>query len=220
MRLLSQRLVLLGSLALLSLALSGCGGLLDQSNDDPVVMIITATPASGAAPSQASTPVPDPAPPSDEEPTPDAAAVVPSDDPAPPDPAPVQAGPGLLARVQARGNLICGTNADLPGFGFYDQVRGSWTGFDVDFCRTLAAAIFGDANAVEFVGLTTSGPNERFAAVREGRVDVLFRNTTWTIGRDLGQLAFGPTTFHDGQTFMVRADAGINNSNDLAGRRV
>jgi general L-amino acid transport system substrate-binding protein len=84
----------------------------------------------------------------------------------------------------------------------------------------VAAAIFGDAEAVEFVGLNTSGRNERFAAVRDGTVDVLFRNTTWTLGRDIAQLAFGPTTFHDGQTFMVRADAGVASSNDLAGKRI
>jgi general L-amino acid transport system substrate-binding protein len=84
----------------------------------------------------------------------------------------------------------------------------------------MAAAIFGDADAVEYVALNTAGANERFEAVRSGAVDVLFRNTTWTLGRDLAQLAFGPTTFHDGQTFMVRADAGIDSSADLAGKRV
>lgn len=125
-------------------------------------------------------------------------------------------GPGLLQRVRERGRLICGVNADLPGFGFYDNVRDRWSGFDVDFCRAVAAAIFGDADAVEYIGLTTSGANERFAAVREGRVDLLIRNTTWTLGRDLADLAFGPTTFHDGQTFMVRRDAGIAAVEDLA----
>jgi general L-amino acid transport system substrate-binding protein len=123
---------------------------------------------------------------------------------------------GLLQQVRERGRLICGVNADLPGFGFYDNVRNSWSGFDVDFCRAIAAAIFDDANAVEYIGLTTSGQNERFAAVREGRVDVLIRNTTWTLGRDLAELAFGPTTFHDGQTFMVRRDSGISTVDDLA----
>jgi general L-amino acid transport system substrate-binding protein len=90
----------------------------------------------------------------------------------------------------------------------------------VDFCRAIAAAVLGDATAIEFVGLNTSGRNERFEAVRSGQVDVLFRNTTWTLGRDLAQLAFGPTTFHDGQTFMVRADAGIGTSADLNGARI
>ncbi|NJN18812.1 MAG: amino acid ABC transporter substrate-binding protein, partial [Oscillochloris sp.] len=137
-------------------------------------------------------------------------------------PAAAQVAPaaGVLQRVQERGRLICGTNADLPGFGFYDQVRDRWSGFDVDFCRAVAAAVLGDADAIEFVGLTTAGRNERFAAVRDGQVDVLFRNTTWTLGRDLADLAFGPTTFHDGQTFMVRADAGIATVDDMDGARI
>ncbi len=131
-----------------------------------------------------------------------------------------QTGPGLLQEVRERGRLICGVNADLPGFGYYDNVRGTWTGFDVDFCRAIAAAIFDDAEAVEYIGLTTSGQNERFAAVREGRVDVLIRNTTWTLGRDLADLAFGPTTFHDGQTFMVRRASGIGTVEDLEGSTI
>ncbi len=126
----------------------------------------------------------------------------------------------VLQRVQDRGQLLCGTNADLPGFGFYDNVRGEWQGFDVDFCRVVAAAVLGDATAVEFVGLTTSGANERFEAIRNGTVDVMFRNTTWTIGRDVDGLAFGPTTFHDGQTFMVRNDSGIETIDDLAGSTI
>lgn len=141
-------------------------------------------------------------------------AQTPTADTAAEDPPP--ATPGLLQQVRERGRLICGVNADLPGFGFYDNVRNTWSGFDVDFCRAIAAAIFDEADAVEYVGLTTSGQNERFAAVRDGRVDVVFRNTTWTLGRDLADLAFGPTTFHDGQTFMVRRDTGISTVEDLA----
>jgi general L-amino acid transport system substrate-binding protein len=215
---LRYRLATMVILALAAVLLSGCGDLipLDQPTTAPVVLIVTATPAPGAPP-VAETPVailPTAPPTSADEPTPvDPVAQVPTE-------APVQVAPGLLARVQARGNLICGTNADLPGFGFYDRVRDNWSGFDVDFCRAMAAAIFGDAEAVEFVGLNTSGRNERFAAVRDGTVDVLFRNTTWTLGRDLADLAFGPTTFHDGQTFMVRTNAGIANSNDLADKRI
>jgi general L-amino acid transport system substrate-binding protein len=127
--------------------------------------------------------------------------------------------PDVLRTVQERGRLICGVNTDLPGFGFYDDVRDQWSGFDVDFCRVIAAAILGDANAVDFVGLTTSGPNERFAAIRDGKVDVLFRNTTWTLSRD-AVVAFGPTTFHDGQSFMVRKSSGITALNGLAGRAI
>lgn len=126
-----------------------------------------------------------------------------------------------LIEVQARGELLCGVNADLPGFGFYDAVRDRWSGFDVDFCRVIAAAVLGDANKVKFIAVTTAdGPNERFNAVRSGMVDVLIRNTTWTASRDGSGLAFGPTTFHDGQTFMVRKSLNIKTLNDLAGKRI
>ena len=127
---------------------------------------------------------------------------------------------GLLQQVRDRGQLICGTNADLPGFGFYDSVREEWQGFDADFCRVVAAAVLGNAEAVEFVGLTTSGANERFEAIRSGTVDVMFRNTTGSIGRDVAGLAFGPTTFHDGQTFMAREDSGIETVEDLVGSTI
>ncbi|HMQ32662.1 MAG TPA: amino acid ABC transporter substrate-binding protein [Chloroflexaceae bacterium] len=214
-----RALLRLLALAAAAALLAGCADLPfgQQPTAPPVVLIVTATPAPGAptaaAPPASPTPVAlgataEPAPEATAEPAPEATAE------------PAAAAPGLLQRVRERGRLVCGTNADLPGFGFYDSVRGRWTGFDVDFCRALAAAIFADAGAVEFVALTTAGPNERFEAVRSGRVDVLFRNTTWTLGRDLAQLAFGPTTFHDGQTFMVRADAGIAGSADLEGLRI
>ncbi len=187
--------------------LAGCGNLLpiNQSTptNQPVVVIVTATPAPNQPAAATSAPAP--------------TEVVPAQ---PTSAVPPPATTTLLERVRERGRLVCGTNADLPGFGFYDRVRDSWSGFDVDFCRAVAAAIFGDAEAIEFVGLNTSGRNERFEAVRSGSVDLLFRNTTWTLGRDLSQLAFGPTTFHDGQTFMVRTNSGITSSADLAGKRI
>ncbi len=193
-------------LTLLAAALAGCADLPfgQQPTQAPVILIVTPTPAPGA-PTTAATPEP-------AAPTADSAAA------ATPEPAPVQG--GLLQRVQERGQLICGVNADLPGFGFYDRVRNEWSGFDVDFCRAVAAAVLNDSQAVEFVGLTVAGENERFAAVREGRVDVMFRNTTWTLGRDVSDLAFGPTTFHDGQTFMVRSDSGIASLDDLSDTRI
>ncbi len=206
----------LRSLALAAAALlAGCSGLPlgDQPTARPVVIIVTATPAPAplasptAQPSATAVALAETAAPTA---APDSPAATPE----------APAAPALLQRVRERGRLVCGTNADLPGFGFYDSVRGRWSGFDVDFCKAMAAAIFGDADAVEYVALNTAGTNERFEAVRSGAVDVLFRNTTWTLGRDLSQLAFGPTTFHDGQTFMVRADAGIDSSADLAGKRV
>lgn len=197
--------------------LAGCAGLpFGQSpTAPPVVLIVTATPAPGLPTAAPAAPTAAPAvtvaPGSTE---------VPQSTVGPAATEPAAPASGLLDRVRERGRLICGTNADLPGFGFYDRVRDSWSGFDVDFCRAVAAAVLGDAEAIEFVALNTAGRNERFEAVRSGAVDVLFRNTTWTLGRDVAQLAFGPTTFHDGQTFMVRTDAGINSSADLAGKKV
>lgn len=116
--------------------------------------------------------------------------------------APVAGGERLQA-VLDRGKVICGVHGTFQGFGFVES-DGSWTGFDVDFCRAWAAALFNDANAVEFRGLSAQ---ERFTALQSGEVDVLSRNSTWTFGRDaeLG-LTFGPVTFYDGQAIMARKD--------------
>lgn len=116
--------------------------------------------------------------------------------------APVAGGERLQA-VLDRGNVICGVHGTFQGFGFVES-DGSWTGFDVDFCRAWAAALFNDANAVEFRGLSAQ---ERFTALQSGEVDVLSRNSTWTYTRDaeLG-LTFGPVTFYDGQAIMARKD--------------
>jgi general L-amino acid transport system substrate-binding protein len=117
-------------------------------------------------------------------------------------PAPVAGGERLQA-VMDRGQLICGVHGTFQGFGFVES-DGSWTGFDVDFCRAWAAALFDDPNAVEFRGLSAQ---ERFTALQSGEVDVLARNSTWTWARDveLG-LTFGPVNFYDGQAIMARAD--------------
>jgi general L-amino acid transport system substrate-binding protein len=116
--------------------------------------------------------------------------------------APVAGGERLQA-VMDRGNVICGVHGTFQGFGFVDSA-GSWTGFDVEFCRAWAAALFNDANAVEFRGLSAQ---ERFTALQSGEVDVLSRNSTWTWTRDaeLG-LTFGPVTFYDGQAIMAKKD--------------
>ncbi len=116
--------------------------------------------------------------------------------------APVAGGERLQA-VLDRGQLICGVHGTFQGFGFVDSA-GEWTGFDVDFCRAWAAALFNDANAVEFRGLSAQ---ERFTALQSGEVDVLARNSTWTWARDveLG-LTFGPVTFFDGQAIMVKSE--------------
>jgi general L-amino acid transport system substrate-binding protein len=119
-----------------------------------------------------------------------------------------------LAAVQARGNLICGVNGQLPGFSFLNP-DGNFSGFDADFCRALAAAIFGDATKVEFRPTTTQ---ERFTVLQTGEIDALMRNTTWSLVRDteLG-LNFASTTFYDGQGIMVPADSGITALADLEG---
>ena len=119
-----------------------------------------------------------------------------------------------LAAVQGRGNIICGVNGQLPGFSFLDP-EGNFTGFDADFCRALAAAVFGDASKVEFRPATTQ---ERFTILQTGEIDVLIRNTTWTLVRDT-ELGLNPTvtTFYDGQGIMVPANSGITTLQDLEG---
>ena len=129
-----------------------------------------------------------------------------------------QAEGGLLERVLARGTLICGVNATVPGFGFTDATTGEVTGFDPDFCRAIAAALFGDAEAVQFVPLTAA---ERLTAVQTGAVDVLLRNTTHTLTRDTENgMDFGPVNFYDGQGLMVRVADGYASIDDLDGTSV
>ncbi len=120
---------------------------------------------------------------------------------------------GTLARVQNRGALRCGVGDSAIGFA-EPQEDGSYIGFDADFCRAVAAAIFGDADAVEFVGTTSA---ERFTVLAAGGVDVLFRTTTWTQSRDteLGG-DFGPTTFYDGQRIMGKAELGFTDASTVA----
>jgi general L-amino acid transport system substrate-binding protein len=117
--------------------------------------------------------------------------------------APPVAGGERLQAVLDRGQVVCGVHGTFQGFGFVDSA-GNWSGFDVDFCRAWAAALFDDPNAVEFRGLSAQ---ERFTALQSGEVDVLSRNSTWTWSRDveLG-LTFGPVTFYDGQAIMARRD--------------
>ena len=123
----------------------------------------------------------------------------------------------LLQEIQNRGNLVCGVNERLPGFGSVDD-QGNFEGFDVDFCRAVAAAVFGDAEAVEFRPLSAQ---DRFTAVQTGEVDLLARNSTWTSSRDTTVgLNFAPVNFYDGQGFMVRRDSGIESIEDLEGRRI
>lgn len=120
----------------------------------------------------------------------------------------------MLQKVMDRGTLICGINGGLPGFSNLEP-DGNYSGMDVEFCHAVAAAIFGDADAVEFRQLSTQ---ERFTALQTGEVDVLFRNTTWTLSRDseVG-LDFGPTIFYDGQGIMVLKELGATTLEDLEG---
>ncbi len=126
-------------------------------------------------------------------------------------------GEGVMQRVLDRGSLRCGTRDDLPGFASLDP-SGDHVGFDADFCRVIAAAVLGDADAVEFVDVATA---DRFTALQSGEIDVLVRNTTWTATRDGSEGAtFLATTFYDGQGMMVSADSGITSIEGLAGRVV
>jgi general L-amino acid transport system substrate-binding protein len=123
-----------------------------------------------------------------------------------------------LKTVIERGRLLCGGNAAVPGFGYLDPATQQYAGFDIDFCKALAAAIFDDPTKMEVIATTGT---TRFPALQSGEVDVLIRNTTWTISRDtsLG-FDFGPTTFYDGQGMMVRKDSGITDLEGLTGGTV
>ena len=125
----------------------------------------------------------------------------------------IPAAEGTLARIRDRGALRCGVSDSAIGFA-EPQEDGSFIGFDADFCRAVAAAVLGDAGAVEFVGTTSA---ERFTVLASGGVDVLFRTTTWTQSRDteLGG-DFGPTTFYDGQLIMGKAELGFTDTSTLA----
>ncbi len=124
---------------------------------------------------------------------------------------------GVLDRVKNRGRLICGVNGSLPGFGFLNE-DGEWTGFDVDYGRAIAAAVLGDPSKVEFVPLKAP---ERFPALQTGEIDVLIRNTTWTLTRDTQVGAdFAPPTFYDGQGFMLRKELGITSLEELQGASI
>jgi general L-amino acid transport system substrate-binding protein len=119
-----------------------------------------------------------------------------------------------LAAVQERGVVRCGTRDDLPGFATLDP-DGEYVGFDSDFCRVIAAAVLGDAEAVEMVPVET---DDRFTALQSGEIDVLVRNTTWTATRDGAEGAtFLTTNFYDGQGMMVASDSGITDLPGLAG---
>jgi general L-amino acid transport system substrate-binding protein len=124
---------------------------------------------------------------------------------------------GTLDDVKAKGFVQCGVNTSLMGFGFPDE-QNNWTGMDVDFCRAVAAAVFGDAQKVKFTPLTAK---ERFTALQSSEVDILSRNTTWTMSRDtsLG-LKFAGVMYYDGQGFLVKSSLGVDSALKLSGAAV
>lgn len=129
---------------------------------------------------------------------------------------PAHAGKTLDA-IKQRGQLICGTNPSLPGFAAADS-QGNWTGLDVDVCKAVAATVLNDASKVKWVPLNAS---QRFAVLQSGEIDLLSRNTTWTLTRDasLG-LHFTGVTYYDGQGFMVTKKSKISSAKQLKGATV
>jgi general L-amino acid transport system substrate-binding protein len=128
----------------------------------------------------------------------------------------VQAGATLDA-VQKKGFVQCGISDGLPGFSYADE-KGQFKGLDVDVCRAVAAAVFGDASKVKFTPLTAK---ERFTALQSGEIDVLSRNTTWTSSRDAGMgLTFAGVNYYDGQGFLVNNKLGVKSAKELDGATV
>ena len=131
--------------------------------------------------------------------------------------APVAANASTLDQVKSRGYLSCGSNPGLVGFGLPDD-KGQWTGFDIDLCRAVAAAVFGDATKVKFVPLTAQN---RYSALQSGEIDVLARNSTWTITNESkAGLLFTGVTYYDGQSFMVRKKLNVASALELNGASV
>jgi general L-amino acid transport system substrate-binding protein len=129
---------------------------------------------------------------------------------------PAMAGP-TLDKIKQGGSLSCGVPTGIPGFAQPDN-QGKYAGFDVDICRAISAAVFGEADKVKYVPLTAQ---QRFTALQSGEVDILSNNTTWTLQRDtqLG-LNFGPVVFYDGQGFMVPKKLGVKTAKELNGATI
>jgi general L-amino acid transport system substrate-binding protein len=121
----------------------------------------------------------------------------------------------ILKAVKDRGSLICGVSQGLPGFSNPDD-KGVWTGLDVDFCRAIAAAIFNDPTKVKYTPLSAK---DRFEPLKSGEIDVLSRNTTWTLSRD-ALFNFVGVTYYDGQGFMVRKALKVNSALELNGASI
>ncbi len=122
-----------------------------------------------------------------------------------------------LKTVRDRGHLVCGVSEGLPGFSAKDE-KGQWSGLDVDFCRALSAAIFNDPTKVEYVSLSA---DDRFAALQSKKIDVLSRNSTWTMGRETDlDVIFAAVAYYDGQGFMVRRTLNIDSALQLADKSI
>ncbi len=122
-----------------------------------------------------------------------------------------------LETVRKRGWLACGVNSGLAGFAFADD-RGVWRGFDVDICHAIAAATLGDAKAVRFFPVDAT---ERFTALRAGKIDVLSRNTSWTLARDAGEgIDFTAITYFDGEGFLAPKSLTLTSADELNGARI
>lgn len=130
---------------------------------------------------------------------------------------PAQNAAATLDAIRSRGTLSCGVNTGLAGFAQPDS-QGRWQGFDVEYCRAVAVALFNDASKVRYVPLTAQN---RFTALQSGEIDLMARNTTATLSRDtsLG-LDFPATNFYDGQGFMVKASLGVKSAKELDGATV
>jgi len=124
-----------------------------------------------------------------------------------------------LELIKNRNELICGVSGKIPGFSFLER-DGSYQGLDVDICKAFAAAIIGDPKKVQYRPLTAA---ERFTAIKTGEIDILSRNTTFTLSRDSSSgngLTFAPVVFYDGQGLMVKEGSGINSLEDLANKSI
>lgn len=183
-------------LLIATLALLACGG------EEPAAPAPAAQPTAPAAATTTEQPTAPPAAPTE--------AMA-----APTEAIPMQAG-DRLAAVRERGKVVCANNTQLAGFGFLDA-DGNTTGFDIDLCRAVAAAVLGDANAVEYQPTTAS---ERGPTMQSGQVDMMSRNTTWTTSRDATWGNFAQTMFYDGQGFMVPASLGISGAMELHDAKV
>jgi len=117
-----------------------------------------------------------------------------------------------LDAVKKRGHVLCGVNTSAPGFSSADS-QGNWHGLDVNICRSVAAAVLGDADKVKFVPLSSP---QRFTALQAGEIDILARNTTWTMTRDASQgSVFVAVSYYDGQGFIVPKEYGIKSAKEF-----